>query len=78
MFFTKFSDRKLSLMHTGNKRKFCTLVGTEGSVVHITHNVKMRARKKVGAIAGMRIDSVWIYFSDCCHRDYSDRDCDVK
>jgi len=46
MLFTKFSDRKLSLMHTGNKRKFCVLVSTECSVVHITHNVEMGETKK--------------------------------
>jgi hypothetical protein len=68
MLFTTFSDRKLSLMHTGNKRKFCVLVSPECAVVHITYNVEYKSNKKFGAITGMRIDPVWKYFSDC-HRD---------
>jgi len=56
---------------------FCVLVGTECSAVHITHNVEYESNKKVGAITGMRIDPFWKNFS-VCHRDYSDRDCEVK
>jgi hypothetical protein len=68
MLFTKFSDRKLSLTHTGNKRRCCVLVATDSSVEHITHNVESENNTKAGAITGMRIDPVWKFFS-ASHRD---------
>jgi hypothetical protein len=63
MLFTKFSDRKLSLTHTGNKRKRCVLVVTDSSVEHITHNVENESNTKAGTIIGMRIDPFWKFFS---------------